>query len=117
MTHLIGVVIALAAFGLGTAPLQAQEAASVQRGKEVYDGQRCSLCHAVAGRGNAKGPLDTVGSRLSADEIRNWIVSPQDMPSPTNRTPAMRAYPSLPPDDLAALVAYLQSLTGGVRAR
>jgi hypothetical protein len=27
----------------------------------------------------AKGPLDGVGSKLSADEIRAWIVTPAEM--------------------------------------
>jgi mono/diheme cytochrome c family protein len=51
----------------------------VELGMKVYADQKCSICHSIAGKGNPKGPLDDVGSRLSADEIRQWIVTPADM--------------------------------------
>ncbi|MFN7980122.1 MAG: cytochrome c [Vicinamibacterales bacterium] len=91
------------------APALAQD---VEKGKAVYEAQKCSLCHSVGGRGNAKGPLDKVGAKLSADDIRKWIVSPKEMKSETGRKPEMRAYPSLPAADLDALVAYVKSLKG-----
>jgi mono/diheme cytochrome c family protein len=86
--------------------------AQVERGMKVYAEQKCSVCHAVAGKGNAKGPLDDVGSRLSADEIRAWIVTPAEMTKKTKaeRKPPMRAYPNLPKEDQDALVAYMLSL-------
>ena len=94
------------------APAFAQEAATVERGAKVYADQKCAVCHAIAGKGNAKGPLDSVGLKLSADEIREWIVHPADMTKKTKaeRKPAMRAYPNLSKEDLDAVVAYMQSL-------
>ena len=94
---------------LVAAPAMAQD---IEKGKAVYDAQKCSLCHSIGGRGNAKGPLDKVGAKLSADDIRKWIVSPKEMKSETGRKPDMRAYPSLPAADLDALVAYVKSLKG-----
>lgn len=88
----------------------AQDAA---KGAQVYADQKCSVCHAVAGKGNAKGALDDVGAKLTADEIRQWIVDPVAMTAKTKapRKPAMPAkYASLPKADLDALVAYLSSL-------
>jgi mono/diheme cytochrome c family protein len=35
---------------------------------KVYADQKCATCHSIAGRGNAKGALDDIGSRLTADE-------------------------------------------------
>jgi hypothetical protein len=69
------------------------------------------VCHAIAGKGNAKGPLDAVGSTLSADDIRAWIVDAKGMTAKTNapRKPVMRTY-TLPKDDVDALVAYLSTL-------
>jgi mono/diheme cytochrome c family protein len=88
---------------------QAASAADAARGAAVYAAQKCSICHSLEGKGQAKGPLDGVGSKLSADEIRQWIVNPAEMTAKTNATrkPVMRAYPNLPKDDLDALVAYL----------
>lgn len=82
---------------------------AADRGATVYAAQKCSMCHALDGRGMAKGPLDGVGSKLTADEIRQWIVTPADMTAKANATrkPAMRAYPNLPKEDLDALVAFL----------
>ena len=88
--------------------------ASIEHGKSVYAEQKCGVCHSVDGKGNTKGPLDDVGSRLSAEEIREWIVDPAEMTKKTNaqRKPRMRAYPKLPKEDLDALVAYMLSLEG-----
>jgi mono/diheme cytochrome c family protein len=105
-------VTATAALLIAPLPLAAQDQAQIDKGKAVYDAQRCSLCHAIGGRGNAKGPLDGVGAKLSAADIRKWIVSPKEMKSTTNRKPEMRAYPNLPAADLDALVAYMLSLEG-----
>jgi mono/diheme cytochrome c family protein len=90
----------------------AQDAKQVERGMKVYADQKCSVCHSIAGKGNPKGPLDDVGSRLSADEIREWIVNPAKMSkkAKAERKPPMKAYASLPKEDLDALVAYLSSL-------
>jgi mono/diheme cytochrome c family protein len=81
------------------------------KGERVYADQKCSLCHAIAGKGNAKGALDAVGSKLSADEIRNWITDAKGMTvkMKTTRKPDMKAY-TLPKDDVDALVAYLGTL-------
>ncbi|MEK7282752.1 MAG: c-type cytochrome [Acidobacteriota bacterium] len=43
-------------------------AARADKGQQVYAAQRCSMCHAIAGKGNAKNPLDDVGGRMTADE-------------------------------------------------
>ena len=85
---------------------------ATERGMKVYADQKCSVCHSIAGKGAAKGPLDGVGAKLSADEIRAWIVSPAEMTKKTNaqRKPPMRAYPNLAKEDLDALVAYLGTL-------
>ncbi len=95
----------------------AQNAASVERGMKVYADQKCSVCHSIAGKGNAKGKLDDVGSRLSADDIRSWIVSPAEMTkkAKAERKPPMRAYPNLAKEDVDGLVAYMMSLKAGAK--
>jgi len=97
---------ALTLITAGTA--SAQDAAA---GAKVFADQKCALCHSVAGKGNAKGPLDDVGSKLSAADIRAWIDDAPGMTAKTGATrkPAMKAY-SLPKGDVDALVAYLTTL-------
>lgn len=81
------------------------------QGAAVYAAQKCSICHSLDGKGQAKGPLDGIGTKLTAAEIREWIVNPVEMTKKHNATrkPVMRAYPNLPKEDLDALVAFLAS--------
>jgi mono/diheme cytochrome c family protein len=97
---------------LFTGTASAQDAKQIERGAKVYVEQKCSVCHSIAGKGNQKGSLDDVGSRLSADEIREWMVNPAEMTKKTKaeRKPPMKAYPNLPKEDLDAIVAYMLSL-------
>ena len=108
---LIGIVSAfvLAAF----AGVASAQDARVAKGEKVFAEQKCSLCHSIAGKGNPKGSLDDIGSKLKAAEIHDWIVKPADMAAKAkaDRKPPMPAkFASLPKDDLDALVAYLSSL-------
>jgi len=97
---------------VATAGFAQNDAALVQRGEMVYAAQKCAICHSIAGKGNPKGSLDGVGTKLSADEIRMWIVNAPEMTAKTKaaRKPVMKAYASLPKEEITALVAYMQSL-------
>jgi len=90
--------------------LSAQTAA--ERGQKVYAAQKCSICHSVSGVGNKRGALDVIGSKLSPEETRQWIVDAPAMAAKAKaeRKPPMKAYATLPKEDLEALVAYMQSL-------
>ena len=92
-------------------PALAQDA-TPERGQQVFTANKCSICHAVAGKGNAKGNLDSVGAKLSAAEIRQWIVDAPAMAAKAKaeRKPAMKSFAQLPPADISALVAYLSTL-------
>ena len=96
---------------ISSAPAVAQDTAKVERGQAVFGEQKCALCHSVGDKGNKKGPLDGVASKLSADEIRSWITDAKGMTAKTKATrkPEMKAY-ALPKDDVDALVAYLTTL-------
>jgi len=90
----------------------AQTAAQAARGTKVFGEQKCSMCHSIAGKGNAKGVLDEVGARLSGAEIRAWLVDPDAMRKKVNaeRKPPMKSFAKLSKEDLDGLVAYLQTL-------
>ena len=97
---------------LGGTTLQAQGAATAPAGEKVFAAQKCVICHSLAGKGNKNGPLDDVGNKLSASDIRAWIVTPAEMGKKVNATrkPPMKSFASLPAADVDALVAYLQTL-------
>jgi mono/diheme cytochrome c family protein len=92
---------------------RSQDAELVKKGEQVYGAQKCSVCHLIAGKGSKKNPLDGIGAKLSADEIRQWIVDPVTMAKKANSTkkpPMAKKYDKLPAGDLDGLVAYMQSL-------
>jgi len=84
----------------------------VEKGKTVYADQKCSVCHSIGSAGNKKGPLDKIGTKMSADDIHAWIVDAPAMAAKAKaeRKPPMKAYSMLAKADVDALVAYLQSL-------
>ncbi|MFA5909173.1 MAG: c-type cytochrome [Vicinamibacterales bacterium] len=108
-------MLAIFAGGIGGAAAQAAPApsgaAAADKGAAVYAAQKCTMCHALDGKGNAKGALDGVGTKLTAVEIRQWIVTPVEMAAKAQaqaaRKPAMKAFATLPKEDLDALVAFL----------
>jgi mono/diheme cytochrome c family protein len=81
------------------------------KGEQLFVDQKCTLCHSIAGKGNVKGPLDEVGSKDSAADIRAWISDANAMTAKTGaaRKPAMKQF-SLEKGDVDALVAYLTTL-------
>ena len=88
-------------------------AQDVKKGEQVYNAQKCQTCHSIAGKGKKTNPLDGVGAKLSADEIKQWIVDPKGMTAKaksTKKPPMPAKYDKLPPADIDALVAYMASL-------
>jgi cytochrome c oxidase subunit 2 len=88
-----------------------------QRGREVFLQSACVMCHTIRGTdaGSRIGPdLTHIASRnmIAAETLPNttgalagWIVDPQGIKPGTRMSPN-----ALAPDDLQALVSYLQSL-------
>ena len=110
--RVLGFVAFTAAIGIvNAAPAAAQ--GDAKRGETVYAAQKCQVCHAIGGKGNKMNPLDGVAGKLSADDIRKWIVSPVEMAKQaksTKKPPMLQKYDKLPPADVDALVAYMQTL-------
>lgn len=90
----------------------AQEKEKIEHGIKVYAAQKCNVCHSIEGKGKKSGPLDGVGSKLSEDEIRQWLINAPEMTKKTNakRKPVMKNYTKLPKEEIDALIAYMQSL-------
>jgi mono/diheme cytochrome c family protein len=100
-----------ALFFLGASVASAQDD-KVEQGEKLYGSNKCSMCHSIAGKGNPKGPLDEVGSKRTAEEIRQWLINPAEMTGKTKSTrkPPMPTYAKLPKEDIDALIAYLLTL-------
>lgn len=90
----------------------APPAAEVARGRQVFSVQGCATCHAIAGEGNPRSPLDQVGARWDAEEMEAWITGTglaAEMLPPAIAKRKQR-YVTMPEDELKALVAYLLTL-------
>ena len=72
-------VLMIAAVFAVVAARPAMAQGDAEKGKAVYAAQKCSVCHAIAGAGSKTNPLDGVGKKLSAADIRAWIVTPKEM--------------------------------------
>jgi mono/diheme cytochrome c family protein len=103
MMYRFGLAAGFACLVLGFA---ATASADVEKGKDVYKAQKCQMCHSIDGVGNKKSPLDGVGAKLTEEQIRKWITSPQEMKADVKK----KAFDKLAKEDLDALVAYMKSL-------
>jgi mono/diheme cytochrome c family protein len=103
--------VAVAAFVL-TSSGSAFAAGDAKKGEALYGTQKCSMCHSVAGKGNKKYPLDGVGAKLSAADIKEWLINPDAQHAKKGDKPVMKmkSYKSLSADDIDSLVAYVQTL-------
>ena len=85
------------------APLYAQDASE---GQKVFAREKCTMCH------NAKlNSLEGVGSKLTADQIKQWIVNPAEQQKQSKSTSKIKMpAKKLSEADVNALVAYLQTM-------
>lgn len=106
------IIFGVAAFTFVAATASAQDAALVAKGEKVFATAKCSMCHSVAGKGNAKGPLDGVGTKYTAAELRDWLLKPEEMAAKhkATRKPMKKPFTSMAKEDMDALVAYLETL-------
>lgn len=95
---------------LPVAPVLAPE--SVAAGRLIYEQQSCARCHSIAGEGHPRNPLDGVGVRREAAELRDWITGAETLRGALapSTLELKQAYGELPDAALEDLVSYLRSL-------
>ncbi|HTS54670.1 MAG TPA: c-type cytochrome [Burkholderiales bacterium] len=85
------------------------ENAVTRDGEAIYRREGCNSCHSLFGNGASYGPsLDGVGSRRSAQWLRQYLQDPKPGVSDKPYRLKMPSYRSLKSVELDALVAYLQ---------
>ena len=76
------------------------------KGKTVFEAQSCNACHGDGGIGTAVAPaLTTIPARFTPDQLAELFKHPTDKMNSGGMPPI-----DLPPDDLKALIAYVESL-------
>jgi cytochrome c2 len=110
----LSLTIALAVAGharfAGVAYAQTPTAAD---GQALFTKAGCPKCHQVAGKGNKMFPLDKVGGKLTAAEMRLWLTKPAEMEAKLPKPPTLKMSAqkyNFKAAEIDALLAYLQSL-------
>jgi mono/diheme cytochrome c family protein len=84
----------------------------IARGPTLFAQHQCAACHAIAGRGNPRHPLDDTGTHWTKEELHHWVVGTGEVTSWLSDAVRRRKqrYESLPAEDLRELVDYLATL-------
>lgn len=93
-----------------TLPAAPAERDRAERGRVLFGELGCADCHALAGRGNPMGPLDTVAATIDDASIREWIIAGPSVEKqlPRRALARKKEYRDLSSGDLDALVEYLK---------
>src|SRR3984893_2159034 len=76
------------------------------KGKTIFEAQSCNACHGDGGVGTAAAPaLVGIGAKFPPDQLAELLKHPTAKMNTGGMPPV-----DLPPDDLKALIAYLESL-------
>ena len=101
----IPIAIALTGLVCGLRQADAQDAALLQRGRELYAAKKCAICHALEGKGGrVAGPLDDVGKRWKQDELFAFLKAPTKL-HPRSAMPPTRGTD----DEIATITALMMS--------
>ncbi|MEO8075485.1 MAG: cytochrome c [Acidobacteriota bacterium] len=93
------------------ASIAAQDAKQVAAGKKVYDTYNCQKCHSVGGVGSKVSPLDGVATKLTAEDIHKWLVTPDEMTAKLKKKPKVKMKTQeYKPGEVDAVMAYLATL-------
>jgi quinol-cytochrome oxidoreductase complex cytochrome b subunit/cytochrome c551/c552 len=75
------------------------------KGKTIFEAQSCNACHGDAGLGTAAGPaLIGIAAKLPAEQLAQLFKDPTPKMTAGGMPPV-----DLPPDELMALIAYVQT--------
>jgi mono/diheme cytochrome c family protein len=75
----------------------------------AFERLRCSGCHSIGGIGNPGSPLDGIGARMSAAEIRDWTLATGPARQEISARTAQRKSQAADDPELQALIDYLEA--------
>lgn len=73
----------------------------------AFERLRCSGCHSIGGIGNPSSPLDGIGARMGAAEIRDWTLATGRAREEISARTAQRKSQAANDPELQALIDYL----------
>jgi hypothetical protein len=100
-------VVLAAASGVTIA---AQDTKQVEAGKKLYATYNCQKCHKIGDVGKLS-VLDGVASKLTEEDIRKWLVTPDEMTAKLKKKPKVKMKKQdYKPGEVDAVMAYLLTL-------
>jgi len=90
-----------------TTGIALKETTQTLMGKNLYNQNRCDLCHMIGGKGGIIGPdLSHVGKQRDSD----WLTKQIKDPKSHNPTTQMPAYPQFSEEEIQGLISFLAGL-------
>ena len=90
--------------------IAAQDAKQVEAGKKLYETYNCKKCHKIGDVGKLS-VLDGVATKLTAEDIRKWLVSPDEMTAKLKKKPKVKMKKQdYKPGEVEVMMAYLLTL-------
>ena len=103
----VTMVVVAAASGVTIA---AQDAKQVEAGKKLYTTYNCQKCHKIGDVGKLS-VLDGVASKLTEEDIRKWLVTPDEMTAKLKKKPKVKMKKQdYKPGEVESMMAYLLTL-------
>jgi mono/diheme cytochrome c family protein len=79
----------------------------IEHGKKLVEQKKCSLCHAVDGKGGKLGkPMNGIAAGKTDDFLKGVLLDPKKTISADVKMPAYK----LSEDEVTAVIAYIKSL-------
>jgi len=113
MKRIAVLTIAFAIIGVS---VRAETAQTADQGKKLISAKKCDTCHTIDGKGGTltkQYPLDGVGAKLSAADIKKWLVATAEMEAKLEKAPKIKMSSKKVPltdTEVSSLVAYLETL-------
>lgn len=91
--------------------MSAQDAKQAETGKKLYETYKCQKCHRIGDVGSKVSPLDGVATKLTVDDLKKWLTSPDEMTAKLKKKPKVKMKKlDFKPGEMDALMAYLLTL-------
>ncbi len=110
MLNRLCIALVTLTFACGAA-LAAQDPQQVEAGKKLYDVYDRKKCHRIGGASGKLHSLEGVATKMSAEDIRKWLVSPAEMTKTLKKKPTTTMKKqAFKPGEIDAFMAYLATL-------
>jgi mono/diheme cytochrome c family protein len=81
----------------------------VAKGKEIVVAKKCSICHAIDGKGGKIGkPMNGLAEGKTEDYLKGALLDPKKNIAPDTKMPSYKD--KLTDEEIGAVIAYLKSL-------